>query len=332
MARDRITLLTGANGFVGRNLAPVLAANGMLVRRAQRTYSSYLDTLVIDSIGPRTDWNSALSEVDAVVHLAARVHHPNEEDAADLYRDANTLGTLHLARCAARAGVRHFIFMSTILVNGSNTDGRHPFREDDQVLPRGVYGASKAVAEAGLEAIANDTGMKITVIRPPLIYGTDALGNFRLLVAAVKRGIPLPFGSIHNRRAFLGVGNLASFVVHRLIHPGGKFDTFLLADEEEVSTPEFVRRIGEALGKKHRMVPFPLFALRASFRIIGRPEAAESLTGSLEIDTSKALKTGWHPEISLDEGLRSALQASKFASYSLKNNSRAKLPNEIDCD
>jgi UDP-glucose 4-epimerase len=307
-----VVLLTGANGFVGRNLAPVLAANGMIVRRAQRWSSAFPNTVIIDAIGPQTDWTEALSDVDAVVHLAARVHHPHEEDAVEIYRNINTDGTLHLARCAASAGVGHFIFLSTVLVNGSGTDGRPPFRADDRIVPRGVYGASKAAAEAGLEAIANETGMKITVIRPPLIYGAGALGNFRLLVAAVKRGIPLPFGSIHNRRAFLGVETLASFVVHRLIHPGDKFDIFLLADEEEVSTPEFVRRIGTALDRNSRIIPFPLFALKAMFRMIGRPEAAESATGSLEIDTSKALKTGWHPEISMDQGLRSALQPYKL--------------------
>ena len=177
-------------------------------------------------------------------------------------------------------------------------------------MPRGIYGTSKADAEAGLAALAKSAEMQITVIRAPLIYGAEALGNFSLLVKAVKYGIPLPFGSIHNRRAFLGVGNLASFVVHRLTHPGRKFDIFLLSDDEDVSTPEFVRRIGKALGKRSRIVPFPLFALKAWFRCIGRPEAVESVTGSLEIDRSKALKTGWRPEISLDQGLRSALQAS----------------------
>ena len=215
-----VVLLTGANGFVGRNVAPVLTANGMIVRRAMRKPSPDANTVIIDPIGPQTNWEEALLGVDAVVHLAARVHHPREEHATDIYRSINTDGTLHLARCAAKAGVRQFIYLSTVLVNGGSTDGRPPFREEDPVVPRGVYGQSKAAAEAGLEALAKDTDMSITVIRPPLIYGAGALGNFRLLVKAVERGIPLPFGSIHNRRAFLGVGNLASFIAHRLTHPG----------------------------------------------------------------------------------------------------------------
>jgi UDP-glucose 4-epimerase len=305
-----VVLLTGANGFVGRNLVPVLSANGMIVRRAVRKPSLEPNTVHINAIGPQTDWNAALSEIDAVVHLAARVHHPREEDAAEIYRSLNTEGTLHLARCAAKAGVRQFIHLSTVLVNGSSTDGRPPFRENDRLMPRGVYGMSKAAAEAGLEAMAKDMDMSVTVIRPPLIYGVGARGNFRLLVTAVQRGIPMPFGSIRNRRAFLGVGNLASFVVHRLTHAGHRFEVFLVADEENVSTPEFVGRIAKALGKKSRIVPLPLFALKALFRAIGRSEAYDSVAGSLEVDTSKALKTGWRPQLSLDEGLRNALQAT----------------------
>ncbi len=305
-----VVLLTGANGFVGRNVAPVLAASGMIVRRAMRKLSSEPDTVVVDAIGPETRWDEALRGVDAVLHLAARVHHPREEHASDIYRTINTDGTLHLARCAAKAGVRRFIYLSTILVNGASTDRRSPFREEDPVMPRGVYGLSKAAAEAGLEALAQDTDMSITVIRPPLIHGPGALGNFRLLVKAAERGIPLPFGSIHNRRAFLGVENLASFIVHRLTHPGSKFDVFLVADDEQVSTPEFVRRIAMAMGRKPRILPFPLFALKALFRMTGRSEASDSVAGSQEVDTSKAKKTGWRPPLSLDEGLRNALRAT----------------------
>ena len=169
---------------------------------------------------------------------------------------------------------------------------------------------SKAAAEAGLEAMAEDTDMNITVIRPPLIYGAKALGNFGLLVTAVKRSIPLPFGSIHNRRAFLGVGNLASFILHRLTHQQGKFDIFIVADDEQVSTPEFVRRIAKALGKKSHIVPLPMFALNALLGISGRSEAADSVAGSMEVDASKAMKTGWRPQFSMDEGLRRSLIAA----------------------
>lgn len=200
-----VVLVTGAGGFVGRHLVPVLAAEGWRVRRAVRTLSRSDDEVSIGSIGPVTDWQAALDGAEAVVHLAARVHHPGEESAGELYRAVNTEGTLHLARCAAAAGVRRFVHVSTVLVNGSSTDGRLPFREDDIPAPRGVYGNSKAAAEAGLKQLAETVDMRIAVIRPPLIYGAGALGNLRLLVRAIQRGIPLPFGAIRNRRAFLGV-------------------------------------------------------------------------------------------------------------------------------
>jgi UDP-glucose 4-epimerase len=305
-----VVLLTGASGFVGRNVAPMLTANGMIVKRAMRKSMPDANTVVIEAVGSHTDWKQALIGVDAVVHLAARVHHPREEHQTELYRSINTDGTLQLARCAAKVGVRQFIYLSTVLVNGSSTDGRGPFSEDDPLRPRGVYGRSKAAAEAGLEAMADDTDMNITVIRPPLIYGVGALGNFKTLVTAVHRGIPLPFGSINNRRAFLSVQNLASFVIHRLVHTGSKFDAFLLADEEQVSTPELVERIANAMGVRSHIVPFPQFAIKALLRISGRPEASDSVLGSLEIDMSKALQTGWHPQVSLDEGLRMALSFS----------------------
>ncbi len=184
-----VVLVTGAGGFVGRHLVPVLAAEGWRVRRAVRTLSRSDDEVSIGSIGPVTDWQAALDGVEAVVHLAARVHHPGEESAGELYRAVNTEGTLHLARCAAAAGVRRFVHVSTVLVNGSSTDGRLPFREDDIPAPRGVYGNSKAAAEAGLKQLAETVDMRIAVIRPPLIYGAGALGNLRLLVRAIQRGI-----------------------------------------------------------------------------------------------------------------------------------------------
>jgi nucleoside-diphosphate-sugar epimerase len=306
-----VVLVTGASGFVGGHLAPVLARDGWNVRRAVRKPTGSGEEVLIESIGPTTDWRAALAGVEAVVHLAARVHRPGEENAAEIYRDINAEGTLQLARCAAAAGVRRFVYVSTILVNGSRTDGRAPFREDDTFAPRGVYGMSKAAAESGLKELARDTGMYVTVVRPPLIYGAGARGNFRLLVRAVKLGVPLPFASIHNRRAFLGVQNLASFIANRLSGASLNFDTFLLADDEQVSTPEFIRRIAKAADTTVRLVPMPEPALRLLLKMSGRPEARDSLIGSMEIDVSKAASTGWRPPLSLDEGLRLALSSPR---------------------
>jgi UDP-glucose 4-epimerase len=305
-----VVLVTGAGGFVGSHLVPVLAGEGWRVRRAVRTLSGSDDEVSIGSIGRATDWQAALAGAEGVVHLAARVHHPGEESAGELYRAVNTEGTLQLARCAAAAGVRRFVHVSTVLVNGSSTDGRAPFREDDIPAPRGVYGNSKAAAEAGLKQLAETVDMRITVIRPPLIYGAGALGNFRLLVRAIQRGIPLPFGAIRNRRAFLGVENLASFIANRLSGAGSKFDIFLVADEMQISTPEFVRQIARAAGSTARLVPVPVTALQVLLKMSGRPGARDSLIGSMEIDVSKVAATGWRPPIGMEEGLRRAVSAS----------------------
>lgn len=304
-----VVLVTGANGFVGQHLTPMLASSGWTVRRALRMLTGGQNEVLIGSIGPATDWQEALVGVDAVVHLAARVHAPNEEHEFELYRAVNIDGTLNFARCAMSAGVRQFVFVSTILVNGRSSDGRAPFSERDILTPQGVYGVSKAAAETGLRAIAQDGDMCVTIVRPPLIYGAGAKGNFQLLAYAVKHGIPLPFASIGNRRAFLAVGNLNAFILERLPHTDRKFDVFLVADDEQVSTPEFVRRIAKAAGTSARLFSMPTSLLSALLKISGRPEAYDSVVGSLELDVSKAASTGWRPRIALDEGLRLALRA-----------------------
>ena len=301
-----VVLITGASGFVGRNLAPAMTRAGWFVRRAVRQRSGMSDEVVVELLGPATDWREALADVDAVVHLAARVHHKHEEHAVELYRSVNIEGTLRLARDAAAAGVGQFVFISTVLVHGRNNDGRAPFRESDVPTPRGLYGMSKAAAEAGLEDMAQSSAMSVTVIRPPLVYGAGARGNFSLLQKAVTLGIPLPFAAIQNRRAFLAVGNLISFIQHRLSHPSGKFDIFLLADEEQVSTPEFIERLAIAAHAAPRLFRLPVPLLGALFKLSGRGEANDGLLGSLELDVSKAHSIGWRPQISLDEGLRQA--------------------------
>ena len=303
-----VLLVTGASGFVGRHLTPAMARAGWLVRRAVRKPSGARDEVVVGSVGPATDWQDALAGADAVVHLAARVHQQHEEHAVELYRSVNIEGTLELARSAAAAGVGQFIFVSTVLVHGRSNDGRAPFRESDVLTPRGLYGMSKAAAETGLRDLAPSGAMGVTVVRPPLVYGAGAKGNFSLLEKAVTRGIPLPFAAIQNRRAFLSVGNLTSFILHRLSHPSGKFDIFLVADEEQVSTPEFIERLARAAHTSPRLFRLPVPLLAALLKLSGRKEANDSLLGSLELDVSKALATGWRPQITLDEGLQQALR------------------------
>ncbi|MCK1287640.1 NAD-dependent epimerase/dehydratase family protein [Bradyrhizobium sp. 44] len=305
---DRV-LVTGANGFVGRHITPILEREGWSVRRAVLHPEGINKEFVIEPIGPNTDWSAPLEGIDCVVHLAARVHHKHEEHAVELYHDVNTAGTLHLARCAARAGVHHFIFVSTVLVNGRSSDGRAPFSEDDLPTPEGLYGKSKAAAEAGLRMLARQCTMKISVIRPPLVYGAGAKGNFALLTRAVRLGLPLPFAAIRNRRAFLAVQNLSSFILRRLAHtdPGSNFELFLVADEEQVSTPEFIKRLAVAAGQRPRLLSLPPKLLTNLLGLAGQQGMQDSLIGSLQLDTSKAIATGWRPQVSLDEGLRLAL-------------------------
>jgi len=308
MTADRPTVLvTGANGFIGRHLAPLLDRNGWAVRCAVRQARGNDSDVVIGLIGPQTDWQTALSGVDAIVHLAARVHHPNEEHAQTLYQDVNVEGTLRLARAAVEAGVRQFIFVSTALVYGRSDDGCAPLRETNALKPSGLYGRSKVEAEVGLKSLAQACEMSVTVVRPPMVYGSGVKGNFALLAKAVKAGIPLPFAAIRNRRAFVSVQNLSSFISWRLANSGRRFDVFLVADGEQVSTPEFVRRLARAAGGRALLFPVPAPLLGFLLKISGRPEARESLLGSLELDTSKAASIGWKPQLTLDEGLRLAL-------------------------
>lgn len=306
-----VALVTGASGFLGRHVVPALTRAGWSVRPAVRSPKGSDSEVVIGSIGPETDWQAALASVDAVVHLAARVHYKNDEHAVELYRNVNVEGTLHLARCAARAGVRHFVFISSVLVHGRSNDGRAPFSESDVPTPRGLYGTSKAEAEAGLRLLAREADMKISVVRPPLIYGAHAKGNFPLLARAVRLGLPLPFAAIRNRRNFLSVQNLSSFILYRLGHPdpASNFEIFLLADTERVSTPEFIARLARASGKSARLFGIPPNLLGTALRMMGRQDMNDGLIGSLELDLSKALATGWQPEVSLDEGLRLAVSA-----------------------
>lgn len=307
----RIVLVTGASGFIGRHAVPDLVHHGWSVRRAVRSPEGLDDEVVVKTIGPDTDWSAALDGVDAVVHLAARVHHKHEEHAVKLYRNVNIAGTLHLARSAATAGVRQFIFVSTVLVHGRSNEGRAPFSENDILTPRGLYGMSKAAAEAGLRTLARDSDMNISVIRPPLVYGAGAKGNFALLTRAVHLGLPLPFAAIRNHRAFLAVQNLSSFILRRLAHPdaASNFEVFLVADREQVSTPEFIERLARASGKSPRLFGMSPELLSSLLGLLGRQDTHDSLIGSLELNVSKAIATGWQPAVSLDEGLRLALAA-----------------------
>lgn len=307
----KAALVTGSTGFLGPFVVAALQGADWNVRLAVRKASPApaAGEAVVGSIAGATDWREALQGTSAVVHLAGIAQRkPSTEpsERAEL-AEVNTRATLSLAQAAEEMGVRDFVFVSTIFVSGPTTDGRTPFSEDDPMQPDSVYAESKAAAEAGLRDMRPGQ-MAITVIRPPMIYGRGARANFALLAKAVRSGIPLPFGSVRNRRAFVAAENVADFIRFRLATPNRGLETFNVADDEQVSTPEFIRRIGSSLGRKPTLLPVPPAMLRAGLRAMGRASLAESTMSSLEVDTTRAASAGWTPPLSLDEGLARALQ------------------------
>ena len=311
-------LVTGANGFVGRATAARLQATpGMsVVRAVRRAALAKSDPLapavVIDDLDAQTDWLAALAGVDAVVHTAARVHVMQEAAADPLaeFRRVNVQGTLNLARQAAQAGVRRFVFVSSIKVNGEFTATAQPFNSDSRPAPVDAYGISKLEAEEGLKAIAVQTGMQVVVIRPPLIYGPGVKANFATLMRAVERGWPLPLGAVHNRRSLVGLDNLVDLIATCLTHPNAANQTFLVSDGQDLSTAELVRGLARAAGVSVHLFPVPVSMLQAGALLLGKRDVVQRLCGNLQVDiTGVQTVLGWVPPVSVDAGLRSAFSA-----------------------
>jgi nucleoside-diphosphate-sugar epimerase len=302
-------LLTGASGFIGAALWKRLFSDGFhklttVSRRPIVDMDSSIKMHVTDFV-LQGSLRPILSGVDVVVHAAARAHITKESVDNPLaeFRKVNTDATLNLACQASEAGVRRFIFISSIGVNG--TQNVQPFTEEDFPSPAEPYAISKLEAEEGLLKLAEETEMEVVIIRPPLVYGPNAPGNFGSLVRWVKKGFPIPFGAIKNLRSFVGLENLVDFIITCIDHPAAGNQTFLVADGEDVSTTDLIKRLGHALDKPARFIPIgpKLMALCAA--MLGKKSRVEKLFGSLQVDISKA-KTllGWDPPMSLDEGLR----------------------------
>lgn len=298
-------LVTGADGFVGGVLCETLAASARRVRRAVRVARPGLtDAVATGDIGPDTDWRSALEGVGSVVHLAARTH-VLRETAADPpaeYRRINLDGTRRLAQMAARAGVRRLVFMSSIKVNGEATE--RPFTERDVPRPEDAYGRSKWETEQALARIAAETGLEVVVLRSPLVYGPGVKGNFLRLMDVVARGTPLPLSSIENRRSLVYVGNLADAIVKTIDAPGTAGRTYLVSDGEDVSTPDLVRSLAQALGVRPRLLPCPPALLKFGAALAGKRAELARLTGSLQVDSSRIHRELlWQPRYTLAQGL-----------------------------
>lgn len=291
-------LLTGASGFVGRRLGTALSNAGKRVRVVSRhPIPIGDDCAIIPSIDSRTDWLRAVEGVSTVVHLAARVHVMGKEpgDALERYREVNLRGTLRLAEQAAQVGVKRLVYLSTIKVNGETTNGV-PFRASDLPHPKDPYSVSKWEAETGLRSLSERTGLELVTVRPPLIYGPGVKGNMLRLLQWIDRGIPLPFANADNRRSLLSLENLVDFIIRCLEHPSAAGETFLVADDCEVSMSDLIRGLATGMRKQSRMVPIPKRMMRKLLEVSGKSALWSRLWGDLQVDVSKAREVlDWRP-------------------------------------
>jgi nucleoside-diphosphate-sugar epimerase len=307
-------LITGAHGFIGQTLCKKMLAGGWrtfgTVRSAKDIAGSLpagADAVHIETIGPDTDWSKTLWGVDTVVHTAARVHRMQKSDEETLseYRRVNVAGTERLARMAASAGVRRFIFLSSIKVNGEGTPLGQPFTETDAPSPQDAYALSKWEAEQSLTKVSRETGLEVVVLRSPLVYGPEVKANFLRLMQWVAWGVPLPFGATRNRRSLIYIGNLVSAIDACLTHPSAANQTFLVSDGEDVSTSDLIRGLAGEMGRKACLVSLPPALLSAVAKLIRKGQEAERLLSSLQVDSSRIRQTlNWQPPYTLQAGIR----------------------------
>jgi len=326
-------LVTGANGFVGKALCRALIASGHSIRRAVRNVGTKADgrhspspggvddviagdrldaaeTVVTGAIGPETNWTEALTGIETVVHLAARVHVLTDRarDPLAEFRRVNVAGTKSLAHAAASVGVRRLVYVSSIKVNGECTHDS-AFTETDMPDPQDAYGMSKLEAEQALRRIAEETGLEVVIVRPPLVYGPGVGGNFLRMMNWINRGMPMPLGSIRNSRSLIYLDNLVEALAASVTHTRAAGKIFLVSDGEDVSTPELIRRLARAMGRPARLLPFPLVLLRLAGSLAGKSAEIERLAGSLRVDISKIRRElGWTPTFSMDQGMRDTAQ------------------------
>jgi nucleoside-diphosphate-sugar epimerase len=263
---------------------------------------------LVGDLSGDANWQQAVEGASVVVHCAGRAHVADAAgDSLAEFRAVNVDGTLQLARCAAAAGVRRFIFLSTIKVHGEATASGSPLRPDDACDPKDAYGLSKLEAETALRRLTQDTGMELVIIRPPLVYGPGVKANFAALMNWVKRGWPLPLAAVHNQRSLVGLDNLVDLIVTCMTHGDAPGQVFLVSDGEDVSTTELLRRIGSAMGRPARLVPVPCTWLTLAAAMVGKRGIAQRLLGSLQVDASRTCELlDWRPPLSLDEGLKRA--------------------------
>lgn len=309
-------LVTGSSGFVGRHLIQQLQGGTdlqvrALVRRLPDVSASDVEYVVLPDFSAVSPEHPAVQGVDVVVHLASRVHVMNDTEVDPLaaFRRVNVGHTLALARSAAVAGARRFVFVSSVKVNGEQTAPGRPFRETDPSAPVDPYGISKMEAEEALKALALETGLEVVIVRPVLVYGPGVKANFESMMKWLVKRVPLPFGAIRNQRSLVALDNLVSLILTCTTHPAASNQTFLASDGEDVSTTELLRKLGIALDAPTRLIPVPQWVLACGATLLGKKALSQRLCGSLQVDITKARQVlDWQPPLTLEQGLEVTAQ------------------------
>ncbi len=301
-------LITGANGFVGSSLCATLCQRGVdfvpAVRKADLN-----GQISVGDLSPDTNWDMALEECDVVIHLAARVHVMNDSasDPLAAFRAVNVDATLNLARQAVAKGIKRFVFVSSIKVNGEETT-THPFTAFDEPAPIDPYGQSKLEAEIALRELGKVTGLEVVIVRPPLVYGPGVRANFRRLMQLVKTGVPLPLGAIHNRRSMVAVDNLVDLLILCAWHPAAAGQIFMVSDDHDVGISELLRMLAAAMGKRSFLLPLPTELIAGTAAVFGKSAVASRLLGSLQVDINHTKSTlQWQPPVSMESALKKAV-------------------------
>ena len=308
-------LLTGGSGFVGKHLLAALDSKEVVLMGRSKV-SDFKGTWFCSKIDGETDFSECLKGIDIVVHCAGRAHIVNEKnfDAIAMYRKINSEGTKNLAKQAAKAGVKRFIFISTIKVLGEKTELGSTFRSTNPLNPQDPYSISKAEAELGLKAIGKTHSMEIVIIRPPLVYGKGVKGNFKSLLKLISLPIPLPFGLMQNKRSLVSVENLVDLIVVCLKHPNAKNQTFLVSDDDDMSTSELFSRLAEAGGYKTYIFGFPHTMLYVFFLLLGKLQIYQRLFGSMQVSIEHTKsKLNWNPPFKADDALKSCWQSDTYS-------------------
>jgi len=307
-------LVTGANGFVGKAVCNLAVREGFSVRAALRKYvdhSGQIETVIVGNVDDVTDWGSALDQVDVVIHLAARVHvmHDTSLDPLIEFRKVNVQGTHNLAMQAVRAGVKRLVFVSSIKVNGEESDIDSIYSEDDAPKPLDPYGISKLEAEQVLRGVSKETGLEVVIVRPPLVYGVGVKGNFVQMLRLLSKGVPLPFASVSNQRSLVYVENLADAIITCAIHPAAASQTYLISDGEDISTPELLGQLALGMGRHLKLFYCHPKILELAGRGFGRSNQVRRLLGSLRIDSDKIRRElNWTPPFTLQQGLQATAE------------------------